>query len=105
MLTPTQLEHAATPELEALRDRIEREITRRELEDREPAPGRQVVDERPARAGTLRQEMVRCGKDRCKKCARGEGHGPYWYLYFRKNGRLASRYVGKVVPDELKPAV
>jgi hypothetical protein len=22
-----------------------------------------------------------------KKCERGESHGPYWYLYFRRNGK------------------
>src|SRR3954454_1776901 len=65
------------------------------LAEREPAPGRQVVEERPASAGTLRLEMVKCGKARCKKCERGEGHGPYWYLSFRRNGKLTSRYIGK----------
>jgi hypothetical protein len=44
--------------------------------------------------------MVKCGKDRCKKCERGEGHGPYWYLYFRRNGKLISRYIGKTEDPE-----
>ena len=103
MLTKTQIGTAPTSELEALRDRIEAELARRELTDREPTPGRQVVDEQPANAGTLRLEMVKCGKDRCKKCERGEGHGPYWYLYFRRNGKLTSRYIGKTIPDNLHP--
>jgi len=34
-----------------------------------------------------------------KKCEREEGHGPYWYLYFRRNGKLTSRYIGKTSPD------
>jgi hypothetical protein len=102
MLTPTQLENATTAELEALKNRIEGELTRRELAQREPAEGRQVVEERPASAGTLRSEIVKCGKTRCRKCERGEGHGPYWYLYYRRNGKLTSRYIGKMVPEELK---
>ncbi|MBD2080506.1 DUF6788 family protein [Leptolyngbya sp. FACHB-17] len=41
-------------------------------------------------------ELVRCGKAGCK-CAGidGELHGPYWYAYWRENGKLKSRYVGK----------
>src|ERR671933_684167 len=100
MLTPTLLENATTAELETLRNRIEGELTRRELAQREPVEGRQVVEERPARAGTLRSEMVKCGKSRCKKCERGVGHGPYWYLYFRRNGKFTSRYIGKMIPEE-----
>jgi hypothetical protein len=100
MLTPTQLDNATTPELETLRNRIEAELTRRELAQKEPAPGHQMVEERPTSAGTLRLEMVKCGKDRCKKCERGERHGPYWYLYFRRNGKLISRYIGKTEDPE-----
>ena len=85
-----------------MRNRLEAELARRELAKREPAAGRQVVEEKPASAGTLRLEMVKCGKEGCKKCAEGPAHGPYWYLYFRKNGKLISRYIGKIIPDELK---
>jgi hypothetical protein len=44
--------------------------------------------------------MVKFGKDQCKKCERGEGHGPYWYLYFRRKGKLTSRYIGKTEDPE-----
>lgn len=37
-----------------------------------------------------RQEYIRCGKG-CSGCP----HGPYWYTYFRTNGKLRKRYVGK----------
>ena len=51
----------------------------------------------------LRLEHVKCGKNGCKKCASGELHGPYWYLYRPKqngNGRT-SEYVGKTLPPAL----
>jgi len=51
----------------------------------------------------LRLERVKCGKKGCKKCASGELHGPYWYLYRPKqNGKgRTSEYVGKVLPQPL----
>ena len=102
MLTETQIRTAHTAELEALKNRVEAELTRRELAEREPAENRQVVEEQPASAGTLRLEMVKCGKERCRQCGEGPAHGPYWYLYFRRNGKLTSRYIGKMIPDELE---
>ena len=51
----------------------------------------------------LRLEHVKCGKKGCKKCASGELHGPYWYLYRPKqdgSGRT-SEYVGKILPPNL----
>jgi hypothetical protein len=53
MLTETQIKTAQTSGLEDLRNRIESELARRELAEQEPAPGHQVVEERPASAGTL----------------------------------------------------
>jgi hypothetical protein len=44
--------------------------------------------------------MVKCGKNRCRKCAKGPAHGPYWYLYFRRNGKLTSKYIGKTEDPE-----
>ena len=35
---------------------------------------------------------VRCGKTGCQ-CAQGELHGPYYYLFWRENGRLRKRYI------------
>jgi hypothetical protein len=48
----------------------------------------------------LRQEMVDCGKGeagRCRKCAQGPGHGPYWYRYRWYDGKMHKRYVGKLL--------
>jgi hypothetical protein len=30
--------------------------------------------------------------------AGGELHGPYWYLYWKKDGKTKSKYVGKSRP-------
>lgn len=51
----------------------------------------------------LELERVKCGKNNCKRCASGELHGPYWYLYRPKKnapGRT-SEYIGKTLPDAL----
>ena len=40
---------------------------------------------------SYRQQLVRCGRESCTRCP----HGPYWYAYWRENGRSRSQYVGK----------
>lgn len=41
---------------------------------------------------TLRSQPVKCGKANCGACP----HGPYWYAYWREDGRRRSRYLGKL---------
>lgn len=48
---------------------------------------------------TFEQEYVRCGKPACKSCP----HGPYWYAYWREDGKVKKRYIGKLMPKETKP--
>lgn len=48
---------------------------------------------------TYRLEHVRCGKQSCRSCP----HGPYWYAYWREDGRLKSRYIGKKLPEGATP--
>lgn len=52
--------------------------------------------EEPSRRGTVtyRQEHVRCGRENCGRCP----HGPYWYAYWREDGKVRSRYIGKQAP-------
>ncbi len=50
---------------------------------------------------TYRQQYTRCGKERCRKCKEGEGHGPYWYAYWSENGRTISKYIGIHAPVEV----
>jgi hypothetical protein len=51
------------------------------------------------RSSTYRHEYVHCGKQSCTSCRTGPGHGPYIYAYWRANGRLHKRYLGKVTPS------
>ena len=51
---------------------------------------------------TYRQEEVRCGKPTCRSCP----HGPYWYAYWKEDGRTRKRYIGRHLPgDPLEPVV
>ena len=53
----------------------------------------------PQRDRYYQQEGVKCGKHGCK-CSKGQLHGPYWYLYQRKGGKLIKKYVGKRKPPD-----
>jgi hypothetical protein len=51
---------------------------------------------------TYRQEEVRCGKPNCGACP----HGPYWYGYWKEDGRTRKQYIGRHLPGEpLEPVV
>src|SRR5436305_5473 len=45
---------------------------------------------------TYQLRYVRCGKPTCR-CARGSvyEHGPYWYGYMHREGRMYQRYFGR----------
>ena len=51
---------------------------------------------------TYRQQFTRCGKQRCRKCKEGAGHGPYWYAYWSVNGRTVSKYIGIHAPENVE---
>ena len=51
---------------------------------------------------TYRQQFTRCGKQRCRKCKEGAGHGPYWYAFWSANGRTVSKYIGIHLPENVK---
>lgn len=49
-----------------------------------------------------RQQHVRCGRASCTRCP----HGPYWYAFWREDGRTRKRYIGRHLPgDALEPVV
>jgi len=63
-------------------------------------PGFAEAEKRSTKPGvTYRLESVRCGKRGCTRCP----HGPYWYAYWREEGRLRSKYLGKSPPEEAGP--
>lgn len=91
-LTPGQLRKLD----EWLRELIERA----EEEGRERVPNkRDSREKKQAGQKTYRLERVRCGSQKCK-CAAGELHGPYWYVYWTEGGRTRSQYVGKKLPPK-----
>ena len=55
----------------------------------------------PITGWLYKQELAFCGKERCKKCAKGEGHGPYWYAYRWEGGKTRKKYIGKTLPASL----
>ena len=55
------------------------------------APATKTAQPLP-KVGALCAQLVRCGTLGCR-CARGELHGPYFYRFWRENGRLRKRYV------------
>jgi len=51
---------------------------------------------------SYRQEHVRCGKPTCTACP----HGPYWYAYWKQDGRTRSQYIGRHLPGEpMEPVI
>lgn len=53
--------------------------------------------------GNLHAQFVRCGKENCR-CARGQLHGPYHYLFWREAGQLRKVYVRRGAVAEVAAA-
>jgi hypothetical protein len=50
---------------------------------------------------TVTAQSRKCGKSHCRCQRPGQRkHGPYWYGYWRENGKLRSRYIGRELPSE-----
>ena len=47
-----------------------------------------------------RMQSVKCGKA-CAACP----HGPYWYAFWKEEGRSRSQYIGNVLPAEVRQLV
>src|SRR6185437_246074 len=53
---------------------------------------------------TYSQQFRRCNKADCPTCRQGApGHGPYWFAFWRQEGRPHSRYLGKQQPADAMP--
>jgi hypothetical protein len=50
---------------------------------------------------TYQFQYRKCGKPSCSTCRNGQGHGPYWYAYWREGSRLRSGYIGKMHPSKV----
>lgn len=60
--------------------------------------GRTIIEKLGADSAeglTYQLELVNCGKVNCRKCLGGASHGPYWYVYWKDNGRTRSGYIGR----------
>jgi TPP-dependent indolepyruvate ferredoxin oxidoreductase alpha subunit len=53
------------------------------------APSKKNLQSVPSNA-TIRPEHVKCGKSLCLGCP----HGPYYYAYWKENGKLKKKYIG-----------
>jgi len=47
-------------------------------------------------SATIRKEYVKCGNPYCYRCK----HGPYYYGYWKENGKLKKKYIGLYDPRE-----
>jgi hypothetical protein len=95
------LDPAEFREISAMISDIQREravARQQKLEQRRSAARNKAQNKR-----YLELERIKCGKKGCKKCAGGDLHGPYWYLYRPKENRQGrtSEYIGKVLPETL----
>ncbi|MDD2754411.1 MAG: hypothetical protein PHS80_02670 [Methanothrix sp.] len=64
----------------------------------------QVEEIRPAARGqgSYVLQRIKCGDPSCHCMKKPEDyHGPYWYLFTKKNGKTRSKYVGKSLPAEV----
>jgi hypothetical protein len=75
-----------------IREMVEQLIRERAIPPREEdlPMNREVLKVQTSGSVTYRLEKVSCGKN-CKGCP----HGPYWYGYWREDGRTRSKYIGK----------
>ena len=65
--------------------------------DGEPTPG----EEPGMPTVSYRQQHVRCGKAHCSTCP----HGPYWYAFWKEDGRTRKQYIGRHLPGQPLEAV
>lgn len=80
-------------ELEAMIHKLEQQQTSASIP---PRHDREVVQVQHLHDRLYQLERVRCGKPTCKCMGKNaQLHGPYWYAYWRENGKLKSRYVRK----------
>jgi hypothetical protein len=95
---PSALSRLSDKEIQQLREIEDR--LRRAVQERRAGSKSGVQAEQSFGSLTFRYETVRCGKPNCTRCP----HGPYWYAYWKENGRTRSRYVGRALPPRAQEA-
>lgn len=63
-----------------------------------PTEGKNAISQERRGKSVFVLQGVKCGKEGCK-CNDGDLHGPYWYEYFREDGKVVSRYHGKKIKE------
>lgn len=97
MPKPNPLDKLSEKQVQQLREIEDR--LRQVIQERRPSlPHRAVTAEQQIGSITFRYETVRCGKANCTRCP----HGPYWYAYWKEDGRTRSRYVGRSLPQKAR---
>lgn len=65
-------------------------------------PAQSMTQPKPEKPSIIyHRQKTLCGKDRCRKCREGIGHGPYWFAYKLVNGKTIRSYVGKSLPADV----
>lgn len=72
---------------------VEKEIERLEREEEElKRLLKEMNSQIPGIAnGSIKVVYVKCGRKWCSKCP----HGPYYYLQWKENGKVKTKYLGK----------
>jgi hypothetical protein len=83
--------------IDAVKDLDEHGLRRLQILTRAQLERAGAIDPTESAKVSLRQQMVRCGKDGCTKCP----HGPYWYAYWTEDGKRRSRYIGRLLDESL----
>lgn len=78
--------------VEAVREMDEHDLRRLLILAKARLESRGVTFPGSAPEVSLRAQEVKCGKPSCTRCP----HGPYWYAYWREDGRRRSRYLGRL---------
>jgi len=69
------------------------------------ANGELIADKVLGSAVTYQWELVKCGKAKCRRCAKRPSHGPYLYAYWSDGGKTRQLYIGKIYRPALEVLV
>lgn len=101
------MQASITSEIEALKDKraridariseLENLLLAEEVKDKDTVA---EIRQAKSRGGSYVLQYTKCGKPTCRCAKGGKLHGPYWYLYNKKDGKTTCKYIGKNLPSE-----